>query len=143
MAQVRDSFNGILQSRLYLRDAKTGIAQMFDENVRFKVHRVYPKVKTPNGQVMYLPREFEWGYEGKDGTCISVQAQSRGDFKFGLAAGYVGSFKYQLKINHHEEMGESGYCEYIDCRSLTWQEKNKQEKMRDEFANSVPFACKK
>lgn len=43
---------------------------MFDENVRFKVHRVYPKVKTPNGQIMYLPREFEWGYEGKDGTCI-------------------------------------------------------------------------
>ena len=143
LAQVRDSFNGVLQSRLYLRDAKTGIAQMFDENVRFKVHRVYPKVKTPNGQIMYLPREFEWGYEGKDGTCISVQAQSRGDFKFGLAAGYVGSFKYQLKINHHEEIGESGYCEYIDCRSLTWQEKNKQEKMRDEFANSVPFACKK
>ncbi len=136
LAQVRDSFNGVLQSRLYLRDAKTGIAQMFDENVRFKVHRVYPKVKTPNGQVMYLPREFEWGYEGKDGTCISVQAQSRGDFKFGLAAGYVGSFKYQLKINHHEEMGESGYCEYIDCRSLTWQEKNKQEKIGSEAVAS-------
>lgn len=58
----------------------------------------------------------------------SVQAQSRGDFKFGLAAGYVGSFKYQLKINHHEEMGESGYCEYIDCRSLTWQEKINKKK---------------
>ena len=143
LAQVRDSFNGILQSRLYLRDGKTGISQMFDQNVRFKVHRVYPKVKTPNGQSMYLPREFEWGYEDKDGTCISVQAQSRGDFKFGLAAGYVGSFKYQVRINHHEETGESGYCEYIDCRSLSWQEKNKQEKMRDELANPVPFACKK
>ncbi|MFH7767621.1 DUF6670 family protein [Acinetobacter sp. BSP-28] len=143
LAQIRDSFNGILQSRIYLRDGKTGMSQMFDHNVRFKVHRVYPKVKTPNGQSMYLPREFEWGCEGKDGTCISIQAQSRGDFKFGLAAGYVGSFKYQVRINHHEETGESGYCEYIDCRSLSWQEKNKQEKMRDELVNPVPFACKK
>ncbi|NNH02202.1 DUF6670 family protein [Acinetobacter sp. ANC 5414] len=143
LAQIRDPFNSIVQSRLYLRDAKMGVAQMFDDHVRFKVHRVYPKVKTPNGQYMYLPREFEWGYEGKDGTCISVQAQSRGDFKFGLAAGYVGSFKYQIKINHYEEMGESGYCEYIDCRSLNWQEKDKEEKMRDELVNTVPFACKK
>ena len=72
-----------------------------------------------------------------------MQAQSRGDFKFGLATGYVGSFKYQIRINRREEIGESGYCEYSDCRSLLWQEEDKQEKMRAEFANNVPFACKK
>lgn len=143
LAQIRNPFNRILQSRLYLRDAQTGQTEMFDQNVHFKVHRVYPKVQTPNGKSMYLPREFEWSYIGKDGTSIFVQAQSRGDFKFGLAAGYVGSFKYQIKINNHEETGESGYCEYVDCRSLTWQEKNKQEKMQDELTNIVPFTCKK
>ncbi len=142
LIQLRDSFNRILQSRLYLRDASNGTVQMFDQNVHFKVHRVYPKVKTPNGHSMYLPREFEWRYLGKDGYALSVQAQSRGDFKFGLAAGYVGSFKYQVKINNEEQEGESGYCEYIDCRSLRWQEKNKQAKIKDNFAHSVPFACK-
>lgn len=126
--QLRDSFNRILQSRLYLRDASNGTVQMFDQNVHFKVHRVYPKVKTPNGHSMYLPREFEWRYLGKDGYALSVQAQSRGDFKFGLAAGYVGSFKYQVKINNEEQEGESGYCEYIDCRSLRWQEKTNKQK---------------
>lgn len=143
LMQLRDSFNRIIQSRLYLRDAHRGEVKMFDQQVHFKVHRVYPKIKTPNGHGMYLPREFEWSYVGKEGFAISVQAQSRGDFKFGLAAGYVGSFKYQVKINKQEEVGESGYCEYIDCRSLRWQEKNKQAKIKDEFAHPAPFTCKK
>ena len=143
LTQIRDRFNRIVQSRLYLRDATAGTSQMFDKNVYFKVHRLYPKIKTPHGQSMYLPREFEWRYEAKDGSCIAVQAQSRGDFKFGLAAGYVGSFKYQIKINQHEETGESGYIEYSDCRALLWQEQDKAEKMRSELMNQVPFACKK
>ena len=46
-----------------------------------------------------------------------------------MAAGYVGSFQYQIKINAREESGEAGYCEYVDCRPLKWQEKNKNEKI--------------
>lgn len=142
LAHIRNSFNQIIQSRIYLRDLKTGQSEMFDENVQFKVHRVYPKVTTPNGQEMYLPREFEWNYQDKSQK-IRVHAESRGDFKFGLAAGYVGSFTYQVEIDNQLEQGDSGYCEYIDCRALKWQEINKEEKMRNDFASIVPCTLKK
>ena len=143
MAQTRDHFNRIVQSRIYLKYANVERTELFDEQVQFKVHRVYPKVVTPNGQAMYLPREFEWNYQNKTGDIIQIQAQSRGDFKFGLAAGYVGSFKYQIKINAREEYGEAGYCEYVDCRALKWQEKNQDEKILDDLINTVPFMLKK
>ena len=143
MAQTRDSFNRIVQSRIYLKYVNQERTEVFDSNVQFQVHRVYPKVITPNGQGMYLPREFEWRYQNKKGDVIQIQAQSRGDFKFGLAAGYVGSFQYQIKMNAREESGEAGYCEYVDCRPLKWQEKNKNEKIWDDLADSVPFMLKK
>lgn len=142
LAQIRNSFNQIVQSRIYLRDLKNNTSVMFDENVYFKVHRVYPKIKTPNLNEMYLPREFEWNYKKGDKS-IQLYAESRGDFKFGLAAGYVGSFKYRLVIDGEEQFGESGYCEYIDCRNLKWQEKNKEQKLEDNLVNSIPFFAKK
>ena len=141
LAHIRNSFNQIVQSRIYLRDFKTGQSEMF-ENVLFKLHRVYPKVTTPNGQEMYLPREFEWNLQSATRK-IKVIAESRGDFKFGLAAGYVGSFSYTVQIDQHIEQGSSGYCEYIDCRALKWQEINKEEKLMNDFANPVPCTLKK
>ncbi len=65
--------------------------------------------------------------------------ESRGDYKFGLAAGYIGSFSYQLSWNDQCLQGEGGYCEYIDCRPLRWQEKNQNEKNLDKlrFYNHV------
>lgn len=142
LAHIRNNFNQIMQSRLYLRDLNRQTAEMFDVGVQFRVHRVYPKVKTPNGQEMYLPREFEWQYQGQNRQ-IRVYAESRGDFKFGLAAGYVGSFCYQVHIDGQEEIGESGYCEYIDCRNLKWQEKDKEQKLLEKLANPIPYFAKK
>lgn len=143
LVQVRDSFNQIIQSRIYYKDLESQQTQMLDEKVIFKVHRVYPGVTTPNGQKMYLPREFEWRCESKEGTQIRIQGQSRGDFKFGLGAGYVGSFNYQIKINGEEENGEGGYIEYIDCRPLRFQELSKEEKILSGATNPVPFLVKK
>ncbi|AUX88599.1 MULTISPECIES: DUF6670 family protein [Acinetobacter] len=143
LAQIRDSLNSIVQSRIYLRDLKNMASQMFDQKVYFKVHRVYPSVTTPNGQKMYLPREFEWCYEDGKGMQIWLQGQSRGDFKFGLAAGYVGSFNYEVRINGETEHGDGGYCEYIDCRSLRFQEHNKKEKLLSTLANPIPLMLKK
>lgn len=140
--QTRDALNRILQSRLYLKDFHSQHVQMCDEKVYLYVHRVYPAVTTPDRRKMYLPREFEWVVSSSE-LEIHIQAQSRGDFKFGVGAGYAGSFSYKIKINEDEEVGESGYCEYIDCRPLNWQEKNKNEKLFDEFANSVPVLLKK
>lgn len=140
--QTRDRYNNILSSRLYLRDLNQQQVFMADQAVFFKVMRVYPVVKTPNLQKMYLPREFEWIYQN-DKLKIHVQAQSRGDFKFGLGAGYAGSFNYQIKINDEIECGEGGYCEYVDCRALKWQEKNEKDKLTDKYGNIVPFMLKK
>lgn len=142
LAQLRNNFNQIIQSRIYLREVSSVKAVMFDEKVLFKVHRVYPKVTTPNHQHMYLPREFEWQFSDGE-TTIQIQAQSRGDFKFGLAAGYVGSFNYQVKINDYEEEGTAGYCEYIDCRPLKWQEKKNEAKNTEQQLETAPIALKK
>ncbi|SEM13176.1 DUF6670 family protein [Acinetobacter sp. DSM 11652] len=141
LAHIRNGLNQIVQSRMYLRDLKTQTSEMFDD-VYFKVHRVYPKVKTPNGHEMYLARVFEWSFENKKRKII-VKGESRGDFKFGVAAGYVGSFSYEVQIDGIQEEGQSGYCEYIDCRSLKWQEINKDEKLMDNFASIVPCTLKK
>lgn len=141
LAQIRNNFNQIVQSRIYLRDLINGTAEMFDEGVYFKIHRVYPKVMTPNHQEMYLPREFEWNFN-KGQRSVHVIAESRGDFKFGLAAGYVGSFRYQVTIDGKQECGESGYCEYIDCRSLKWQEINREEKLSKKSALTAPCFAK-
>ena len=141
LAQLRNNFNQVVQSRIYLRDFHRATAVMYDENVIFSVHRVYPKVKTPNQQEMYLPREFEWHYQDAE-TEIHIQAQSRGDFKFGLAAGYVGSYCYQLTINDYEEAGTAGYCEYIDCRPLKWQEKKDEHPVVEKMMSTAPITVK-
>jgi hypothetical protein len=142
MTHMRDRFNRIIQSRIYVRDLKNMQSQMYDQNVRFKVHRVYPLIKMPNGQSVYLPRELEWNYSDKVGNSINLQVRSRGDFKFGVGVGYVGSFSYQISINGQVETGESGYCEYIDCRNLAYQEQDKAEKLLNELADSVPIIAK-
>ena len=140
--QIRSRFNQKIQSKVTITNLKTSQVDIYTSNVHFSILRVYPKIKTANGIEMYLPREFFWCFED-DHQKICLYAESRGDFKAGFGAGFIGSFQFTLQINGVGQQGNAGFCEYIDCRSLTWQEKNKQEKMRDEFANSVPFACKK
>ncbi|OTG89542.1 DUF6670 family protein [Acinetobacter sp. ANC 3813] len=140
--QTRDRLNRILQSRVYLKDLQQQHVWMSDEGVHFHIQRLYPAVTTPHYKRMYLPREFEWIIHNEK-IKICITAKSRGDYKFGVGAGYAGSFSYQVKINDELEEGESGYCEYIDCRSLNWQEKNKKEKFFDELNDSAPIFLKK
>ena len=79
----------------------------------------------------------------KNGKVIfELYGESRGDYKFGLAAGYIGSFRYQLSWNDQCLQGEGGYCEYIDCRPLRWQEKNQNEKMLDKLLLLQPCLYK-
>ena len=114
LSQIRNQWNIILFSRLDIQElGKQPVT--FTEDVNFHIHRVYPKVETPHGREMYLPREFSW--QCKNGKVIfELYGESRGDYKFGLAAGYIGSFRYQLSWNNQCLQGEGGYCEYIDCR---------------------------
>ena len=142
LTQLRNHFDQVIQSKIYLRSLEQARTILLDEQVHFDVQRVYPKVKTPNHQEMYLPREFKWHVRSAE-YCIDVYGQSRGDFKCGLAAGFVGSFSYQLKINDYEEEGIAGYCEYIDCRPLIWQESNIKNRNIEEMSYSSPIALKK
>lgn len=138
----RDQQNKILYSRLYLRDLSRQQVKMWDRGVYFNIHRVFPKVKTANQQEMYLPREFEWKHADQE-IQINIQAQSRGDYKFGLGAGYVGSFSFQMTINGEPFYGENGYIEYIDCRPLKWQEIDQDHQILEKVQNSVPIMLKK
>ena len=141
LAQIRNNFNHIIQSRIYFRNLKDLTTTMVDQNVEFVIHRVYPAVITPNHQKMYLPREFEWRYSAKD-LYIKVIGQSHGDYKFGLAAGFVGSFRYQVQINENQYEGDGGYCEYIDCRPFIWQEEDKEQTQLQNLANNMPIIAK-
>jgi hypothetical protein len=140
LSELRNQWNNIVVSRIEIQSNQT--TTLYDHQVIFDVTRVYPKVQTPNGREMYLPREFIWQYQQDEGIIFHLKAQSRGDYKFGLGAGYVGSFEYQLLWDNQNYEG-SGYCEYIDCRPLHWQEKNKEEHLLDQMAHFQPYLCKK
>ena len=141
LSELRNQWNSIIFSRIEIQSNEQQ-SRLYDDQVIFDVSRVYPKVQTPNGRDMYLPREFSWQYSEKDVVVFQLTAQSRGDYKFGLAAGYVGSFHYQLLWDNGSYEG-TGYCEYIDCRPLHWQEKNKTEQIIDQIAHFQPYLCKK
>lgn len=142
LIHLRNQFNQILQSKIYIKDLVSGKTECFERNVHFVVHRVYPKITTPNHQSMYLAREFEWQWRN-DTQHIRIYAQSRGDFKFGVGVGYTGSFNYQLEINEYQEEGHAGYCEYIDCRPLKWQEQDDPQKLLEKRGYPLPVILKK
>lgn len=131
--QLRDQFSSILYSRLYLKDSLNQQIRFYDAKLDLHIQRLYPLVKTPNHQSMYLPRVFGWSLKHSD-ISIDIQAESRGDFKFGLGAGFVGSFSYKILMNNQTYQGEHGYIEYVDCRSLKYQEIDQSDKQRISFA---------
>ena len=141
LSELRNQWNNIVFSRIEIQSNEQK-SILYDHQVVLDITRVYPKVQTPNGREMYLAREFIWQYQEKNQIIFQLKAQSRGDYKFGLGAGYVGSFNYELIWNNENHKG-SGYCEYIDCRPLHWQEKNKSEQIIDQISHFQPYLCKK
>ena len=142
LTQVRNQWNQIAYSKCYIRSVN-GHQQQFDKKVKFHIHRVFPKITTPNGRHMYLPREFTWVISENGHPIFELRGQSRGDFKFGVGAGYVGSFRYRARFRNQEFEGESAYCEYIDIRPLNWQEKNQKQMLAGEFLQIQPCLLKK
>ncbi|WP_343598238.1 hypothetical protein [Acinetobacter sp.] len=139
--QIRSRFNQILQNKVTVTDLNTSHVKTYTTNVHFCILRVYPKTKTVNGMDMYLPREFFWGFEDQQQK-IYLYAESRGDFKAGFGAGFIGSFQFTLKIGDTEQQGNAGFCEYIDCRPLKWQETNEDRRLRIN-QNLAEYACTK
>jgi hypothetical protein len=138
LSELRNQWNSIIFSRIEIQSNEQQ-SRLYDDQVIFDVSRVYPKVQTPNGRDMYLPR-IHLAIFRKGCGCLSTNS-TKSIYKFGLAAGYVGSFHYQLLWNNESYEG-TGYCEYIDCRPLHWQ-KNKTEQIIDQIAHFQPYLCKK
>lgn len=137
--QIRNRFNQVIHSKLIIFDLHQQKTQVYTRDVELEIIRVYPKVITPDGLSMYLPREFMWNIQHPN-LQLQLIATARGDYKFGFGAGYVGSFHYQLKFNQKYYQAEAGYCEYVDCRALKWQEMGHFEK--EILLNSVhELAC--
>ncbi|WP_288378249.1 DUF6670 family protein [uncultured Acinetobacter sp.] len=142
LTQVRNQWNQIIYSRADLRNLD-GRVESYKDNVFFQIQRLYPKVTTPNFKEMYLPREFLWQVYVKDCLLLEVKGKSRGDFKFGLAAGYAGSFQFNAIYNNQHYKGEAGYIEYIDMRPLHWQEKDQSALLELKNTEIQPCILKK
>lgn len=114
LAEVRDGFGGVLQRRLYIRTLGE-ISEVFDSGVSFTVQETQPITRTPNNIAMALPRRFEWQLNNRQGdVLLHLQCTSNDDYRFGLAAGYVGSFQYQGELRGKSFAGHAGYIEYVD-----------------------------
>lgn len=137
LLQIRNQWNQVLSAQLIIRNAQGFLA--VKKAVTFHIQRVYPKVMTPQGQCMYLPREFSWHCQENGKTLLELHGFSRGDFKYGMGAGYVGSFRFELYFAGQDYIGESAYCEYIDCRPLRFQEKNDTESLKQ--PQFMPQTC--
>ena len=137
LLQLRNQWNQILSSQVAIRD-NHGHLQL-KKHAEFHIQRVYPKTMTPNGQCMYLPREFHWFCQEDGAPLLELHGYSRGDFKYGMGAGYVGSFRFELRFASHDYAGEAAYCEYIDCRPLRFQEKDLMDRTLDQLFS--PQTC--
>lgn len=142
LTQARNQWNQIVYSRLDIRSLN-GHVENHKEQVEFQIQRLYPKVITPNSKEMYLPREFFWQIYRDGKVYFEVKAQSRGDYKFGVGSGFVGSFSYVAYWNQQIFYGESGYIEYIDMRPLLWQERHETPLLELKEVEIQPCMLKK
>lgn len=105
-----------VQRRVYVRslDSHGGIySRGFDFTVH--EHEAQP-VLSPEGVTMRLPRRFSWQVQDESGEeVIRIEGLANGDFQYGMAAGYAGSYGYRGRFRGRAIQG-TGYIEYIDYR---------------------------
>ncbi|HEX6591437.1 MAG TPA: DUF6670 family protein [Moraxellaceae bacterium] len=105
-----------VQRRVYVRslDSHGGI---YSRGFDFTVHEYEASpVTSPEGATMRLPRRFSWQVQDDQGKeLIVIDGECNGDFRYGMAAGYAGSYRYQGRFRGQPLQG-TGYIEYIDYR---------------------------
>ncbi|HEV7193252.1 MAG TPA: DUF6670 family protein [Jatrophihabitantaceae bacterium] len=92
-------------------------SQSYSRGFRFDIHGFESEARaTPDGRWMLLPREFEWQVDdGAGGRLIRIAGRMCGDFTYGMAAGFAGSYRYEGEFRGRAVEG-TGYLEYIDGR---------------------------
>ncbi|CAM3873213.1 DUF6670 family protein [Smaragdicoccus niigatensis] len=66
-------------------------------------------VTTPDGAKMELPTRFRWSC----GDLVTIEGETNGDWAYGLAAGYAGSYRYTGTFEG-ESIDGTGYIEWIE-----------------------------
>ncbi|MCH7378798.1 MULTISPECIES: DUF6670 family protein [Acinetobacter] len=93
-----------------------GTSIQFNGDIRFEVtkNKVEPQI-TPDGYSMYVPETFEWIAYHDNLKILEIRAEVDTAYCYGLAAGYVSSYKWQGMFQGKDLIGR-GYLEYIDRR---------------------------
>ncbi len=91
-----------------------GTSIQFNGDIRFEVtkNKVEPQI-TPDGYSMYVPETFEWIAYHDNLKILEIRAEVDTAYCYGLAAGYVSSYKWQGMFQGKDLIGR-GYLEYID-----------------------------
>ncbi len=116
MVQVLGPMGMHVQRRVYVRTLDDH-GRIYSQGFDFTVQELEAEpVVTPYGAAMRLPKRFSWRVDDERGReLIAIQGLANGDFNYGMAAGYAGSYEYQGRYKGKPINGR-GYMEYIDQR---------------------------
>ncbi|MCH7337917.1 DUF6670 family protein [Acinetobacter sp. NIPH 2699] len=117
LVEVLGPLNLVLQRRVYIR-AIDDHGSIHSEDFKLEVHEFESQRSiTPNGLSMRLPRTFSWSVNDEKGKLlICIDGLANGDFKYGMAGGYAGSYQYKGTFRGQAVEG-IGYIEYLDTRT--------------------------
>ena len=114
--QVRGPAGSLLQNEVYVRSLDEP-SRVHRAGVRIRIasYEREPRL-TPDGRAMRLPERFEWrARERGRHLLVSIEGRANGDWAYGMAAGFAGSFEYTGRFRG-EPIAGTGYLEYIDGR---------------------------
>ena len=105
-----------IQNEVYVRSLDEP-SRLVRAGVRFEIEAYEPEPRlTPDGRSMRLPRRFVWSARGSGGVpLVRVEGTATGDWAYGMAAGFAGSFGYEGSFRG-EPIAGTGYLEYVDGR---------------------------
>lgn len=116
LTQVHGPLGLVAQQRVYVRslDDHGGV---YSRNFDLTVHQYQSgRISTPAGRSLRLPKTFSWRVDDDDGNVlIAIDGVANGDFQYGMAGGYAGSYEYRGRFRQREVTG-TGYIEWIDPR---------------------------
>lgn len=115
MVEVLGPLGFPVQRAVYLRSL-TDHGGTYEDNFRFEVHLEPSPRRTPNGLSMHLASQVDWSVDDEYGnTLVEIHGITNDDYVYGMAGGYVGSYKYTGRFRGEPITG-TGYIEYLGNR---------------------------
>ena len=116
MVEIIGSGGLVVQQMVYVRTSD-GTATRHVRRFRHHVDTYADeRLVTPDGFAMRMPKTFTWSVQDDDGSeLITIQGTTNGDFRYGLGAGYAGSYAYTGTFRGEPVTG-TAYQEWIDRR---------------------------